>query len=181
MSQFAGTRLPARYPRRQSVEPVPGAGRAVTAAVAVGEVDPARTAVLTTVSSDAHTWNLVYLQLLLEEQGWRVVNLGACTPDEVVVGACRTHEPSLLVVSTVNGHGHLDGVRLVRAVRRQPELAALPMIIGGKLGVAGTIDPSRTHALLAAGFSAVFQDGANILSFTAYIASLEPAGRKLSA
>ncbi|MFD0586215.1 hypothetical protein [Dactylosporangium darangshiense] len=50
--------------------------------------------IVTTVSSDAHTWNLVYLQLLLEELGCRVTNLGACTPDETILRECRLRRPT---------------------------------------------------------------------------------------
>ena len=38
------------------------------------------TVVVSGLASDAHTWNLVYLQLVLEEMGHRVTNLGACVP-----------------------------------------------------------------------------------------------------
>ncbi|MGV9270178.1 cobalamin B12-binding domain-containing protein [Kitasatospora sp. NPDC003701] len=130
------------------------------------------TVVLTGVSSDAHTWNLVYLRLLLEELGWEVVGLGATTPDQEVVEACLRHRPDLLVVSSVNGHGHIDGARLITAVRRVEELSGIPAVIGGKLGVAGEVGAARVAALLAAGFGAVFQDGAGIASFTRYLAVL---------
>ncbi|MGW2991231.1 cobalamin B12-binding domain-containing protein [Streptomyces sp. NPDC001193] len=78
--------------------------------------------VVSGVSSDAHTWNLVFLQLMLEERGHEVVNLGACPPDDEVVAACLRECPDALVVSTVNGHGHMDGERLVRTLD-QPRLA----------------------------------------------------------
>jgi methylaspartate mutase sigma subunit len=132
--------------------------------------------VLTGVSSDAHTWNLVYLHLLLEELGWDVVNLGATTPDDAVVEACLAHRPDLLVVSSVNGHGHIDGTRMMGALRDREELAGLPAVIGGKLGVAGEVGADRIVALLTAGFDAVFQDGAGVDTFTRYVAVLEHRG-----
>src|SRR5262245_41744776 len=88
---------------------------------------------VTSLSSDAHTWNLVYLQLLLEEMGCRVTNLGACTPDEMIVHACATRRPDLVVVSSLNGHGAHDGLRLIRVLRAEPDLAMLPVVIGGRL------------------------------------------------
>jgi methylaspartate mutase sigma subunit len=130
------------------------------------------TVVLTSVSSDSHTWNLVFLQLLLEELGWSVVNLGACTPDQEVIEACLKHRPDLLVVSSVNGHGHLDGVRLITALRDEQELFGIPAVIGGKLGVADEVGADRVIALLGAGFDAVFQDGADVRSFTGYLDGL---------
>lgn len=129
-------------------------------------------AILTGLSSDAHTWNLVYLQLLMEELGWQVVNLGATTPDREIIGACRRYRPDLLVVSSVNGHGHIDGARLITALRDREELAGIPAVIGGKLGVAGEVGADRVVALLTAGFDAVFQDGTDVDSFTHYLSVL---------
>jgi methylaspartate mutase sigma subunit len=114
--------------------------------------------VVTGTSSDAHTWNLVYLQLLLEELGHRVSMLGPTVPDGEVVAHCRTSRPDLLVVSSLNGHGYADGLRLIRTLRGEPELAALPAVIGGKLGIRGAQDAARVRDLTAGGFDAVFED-----------------------
>lgn len=141
----------------------------------------APTAVLTSVSCDSHTWNLVYLHLLLEENGWRVVNLGACTPDDTIIEACERVRPDLLVVSTVNGHGHLDGARLATALRERPRLAELPAIIGGKLGVAGALDHDVALSLLAAGFDEVFDDGADQRTFVSYVNELGRSARPVIA
>lgn len=112
--------------------------------------------VLTSVSSDSHTWNLVFLQLLLEYMGHKVTNLGACTPDAEVVAACQ-QSADLLVVSTVNGHGHIDGERLIRRVRNEPQLREIPAVIGGKLGTRGIDNAGYAGRLLEAGFDASFE------------------------
>jgi len=112
--------------------------------------------VVTSVSSDAHTWNLVYLQLLLEELGCQVTNLGGCTLDETVVAECAARNPDLIVVSSLNGHGGKDGIRLIGAIRSCGALAATPVVIGGKLDVTGGDGGRTTARLLAAGFDAVF-------------------------
>ncbi|MEV6581932.1 cobalamin-dependent protein [Streptomyces sp. NPDC051582] len=143
------------------------------------------------LSSDAHMWNLVYLQLLLEDRGHQVSNLGSTTPDAEILRACRTERPDLLVISSVNGHGRLDGLRLIRALRAVPALRGLPVVIGGKLGVDGGpgVDGKlgaggRDHAsattarLTAAGYDAVFDDAAEggpeagLLRFEAFLAAL---------
>ncbi len=129
----------------------------------------ARTVLLTTVSSDSHTWNLVFLQLLLEELGCAVVNLGSCVPDQLVLDECRRHQPDLVVVSTVNGHGHQDGKRLIGALRGEPDLSGLRVVIGGKLGVRGAADGQIDTALLAAGFDAVFHDQSALDGFRRYV------------
>ncbi|MFD8751870.1 cobalamin B12-binding domain-containing protein [Kitasatospora sp. NPDC059577] len=130
--------------------------------------------VVTSLASDAHTWNLVYLQLLLEELGHRVTNLGACVPDEMVVEECRTVRPDLIVISTVNGHGAVDGKRVVGLLRSCPELRRTPVVIGGKLGIGGERSGGADE-LLAAGFDAVFEDGAGIVGFRDFVRSL-PTG-----
>lgn len=126
---------------------------------------------LSSVSSDSHTWNLVFLQLLLEETGHEVVNLGACVPDELLIAEAVSRAPDAVVISTVNGHGHADGRRLIRALRDQPKLAALPVVIGGKLGVAGA-DLHYGAELVRAGFSAVFQDDADPGEFVAALGAM---------
>ncbi|WP_369198692.1 cobalamin B12-binding domain-containing protein [Streptomyces djakartensis] len=112
---------------------------------------------LTGTASDSHTWNLVYLQLLLEECGHRVRNLGPCVTGELLAGACAAERPDLVVISSVNGHGYRDGLSALRALRAAGP--HLPVVIGGKLGVAGRADPEQRARLLRAGCAAVFDDG----------------------
>jgi methylaspartate mutase sigma subunit len=130
---------------------------------------------LSSVSSDSHTWNLVFLQLLLEETGHDVVNLGACVPDELLLAECAAHRPDAVVISTVNGHGHVDGRRLIARLRADQQLAGLPVVIGGKLGVDGGRDTGVASELVAAGFDAVFADAADVDGFVGYIDSMLPA------
>ena len=119
---------------------------------------------VTGTSSDAHTWNLVYLQLLLEEWGHDVINLGPCAPDELVLRSALESRPELLVVSSVNGHGHQAGLRLVRTLRARSELAGTTMVIGGKLGTDGLRNLGQLRRLLDAGYDRVFDDG-NVAAF----------------
>jgi methylaspartate mutase sigma subunit len=126
--------------------------------------------VVTSLSSDAHTWNLVYLQLLLEEMRCRVINLGACTPDETILAACLTRAPDLLVISSVNGHGVHDGLRLIRGLRAVPGLAMLPVVIGGRLDATGGADRHTAERLIAAGFDSVLADtAAGITTFRSMV------------
>ncbi|QMU68231.1 cobalamin B12-binding domain-containing protein [Streptacidiphilus sp. P02-A3a] len=123
--------------------------------------------ILSTVSSDSHTWNLVFLQLLLEEMGYEVVNLGPCVPDQVLIESVRGYAPSSVVISSVNGHGHIDGARLIRALRADgdPVVASVPALIGGKLDIQGTANTDLAEELLAAGFNAVFNEGTDPAEF----------------
>ncbi|MFI5865404.1 cobalamin B12-binding domain-containing protein [Streptomyces sp. NPDC051546] len=129
---------------------------------------------LTGTASDSHTWNLVYMQLLLEELGHPVTNLGPCMTDELLTAACEAQEPGLVVISSVNGHGYRDGLSAVRAVRRAG--LTVPVVIGGKLGVAGTADPEQRTRLLDAGCDAVFDDG-DVSALKSFIAALGQGAR----
>lgn len=118
--------------------------------------------VLTTTPSDSHTWNLVFLGLLLTECGCRVVSVGPCPPVRLVVDICVRDAPDLIVVSSVNGHGAEDGVLLARRLRAAPQLRTTPMVIGGKLGIEGR--PVETGRLEEAGFTRVLSEDAESLS-----------------
>ncbi|MCI4066950.1 cobalamin-dependent protein [Micromonospora sp. R77] len=126
---------------------------------------------MTGTVSDSHTWNLVFLQLFLEEQGRTVVNLGPCVPEELLVRRCRTDAPDLVVISSVNGHGYADGLAAITRLRAEPDLAGLPVVIGGKLGLDGRDDADRVARLRAAGFDAVFDDG-DLLAFERFLTAL---------
>jgi methylaspartate mutase sigma subunit len=117
--------------------------------------------VLSSVPTDSHMWNLVALQLLLEELGHEVVNLGACVPVPLLLATCRAERPDCVVLSTVNGHGHVDGARVIAALRAEDALAGLTVVIGGLLGTRGGSDPRLCRDLLESGFDAVFPVGAN--------------------
>ncbi|MBP2326484.1 methylaspartate mutase sigma subunit [Kibdelosporangium banguiense] len=125
------------------------------------------------MSSDSHTWNLVYLQLAIEELGHRVINLGACVPDELLVDECLRVRPGLVVVSSVNGHGFIDGMRLIAQLRARPELAETPVAIGGMLGIAGPDGQRSQNLLRAAGYTAVFDDGARMPAFRSFVEQLD--------
>lgn len=128
--------------------------------------------VVTSVASDAHTWNLVYLQLLLEELGHQVINLGPCVPDQLMVAECSARRPDLIVISSVNGHGFVDGKRVVSLLRDCPELRETPIVIGGKLGISGEEHVHDLHVLFEAGFDAVFEESDGVLRFRDFIQSL---------
>ncbi|MEV7246022.1 cobalamin-dependent protein [Streptomyces sp. NPDC093248] len=128
--------------------------------------------VVSSLASDAHTWNLVFLQLLIEEAGFDVVNLGPCVPDDLLVAECRARHAAMVVISSVNGHGYQDGMRAIGRLRACPELAGVPVVIGGKLGVSAHGRAERAEALLAAGYDAVYDDTGGTESFRGLLASL---------
>ncbi|GHB62054.1 methylaspartate mutase [Streptomyces xanthochromogenes] len=109
---------------------------------------------VSTVESDSHIWNLVYLQKLLEENGATVRNLGSCTPVDLVVRAVRESRPELLVVSSVNGHGH-HGARVLLSALQENGLE-VPCVVGGKLTTTESDNDRVRRDLLAHGYTDVF-------------------------
>lgn len=132
---------------------------------------------VTGTSSDAHTWNLMYLQLALEEAGHDVTNLGPCVPDGLLTETCVRLRPDTLVISSVNGHGHTDAARAAAAVRYDPRHDAMPIIVGGLLGTAGDPNADHTPALEAAGVTAVLEkdDLPKLMRLLAEIRAAAPA------
>ncbi|CAM5681967.1 cobalamin B12-binding domain-containing protein [Streptomyces tanashiensis] len=124
---------------------------------------------LSGTASDSHTWNLVYLRLFLEEQGYEVVGLGPCAPAELLLAGCLRHTPDAVVLSSVNGHGYRDGLAAVRLLRAEPTLAGLPVVLGGKLGVAGHRQEADVARLTEAGCDAVL--GEDLDALRAFLAA----------
>ncbi|WP_394437537.1 cobalamin B12-binding domain-containing protein [Streptomyces sp. SGAir0957] len=124
---------------------------------------------MTSLASDAHTWNLVHLQLMLEEWGHRVHNLGACVPDASLIDACVRYTPDLIVISSVNGHGFQEGKRIIGKIRARDELAQVAVVIGGKLGISGPGGADQVAALTEAGFDGVFEDSGGMAPFRAFL------------
>jgi methylaspartate mutase sigma subunit len=126
-------------------------------------------ALLTSLPSDSHTWNLCYLQLLLEDHGVEVVNLGSCVTFDLITEALGEVAPDLLVVSSVNGHGAIEGRELIGHLVARQEAETAPVIIGGKL----TLDPGTQEVaardLLRLGYSEVFTGDEAVPRFLHYL------------
>lgn len=137
-----------------------------------------RPIIVSSLASDTHTWNLIYLQLLIEELGYEVVNLGPCVPDELLIAQCTRIDPAMIVLSSVNGHGYQDGLRVIARLRASPRLAGTPSVIGGKLGVSAAHRVEQVGRLLAAGFDAVYDDQVDApVSFRSLVATFAAVGQ----
>ncbi|MBQ0988761.1 cobalamin B12-binding domain-containing protein [Micromonospora sp. PSH03] len=136
------------------------------------------TALLAGPPSDAHTWNLLYLQLLMTELGWQVSNLGPCTPVRLLVAESARCAPDLVVISTVNGHGYHEGLTLIRSLRREAHLRDTPIVVGGKLGIDGPDDGSRLKRLRDAGYDDVFDGDGQVPRFQVLLDSLRHHARR---
>ncbi|MGH8477254.1 MAG: cobalamin B12-binding domain-containing protein [Methylococcales bacterium] len=131
------------------------------------------TAVLTTIRSDSHTWNLVFMHIWLCEHGLIVTNLGSCVPESEVAQHCRLQQPDLLVVSTVNGHGGFEGESLIRTLASSVDLSKTVTVIGGKLATGPEQEITQIERLQRAGFDAVLTGQAALQSLTGLIALMQ--------
>ncbi len=127
-------------------------------------------ALLTGVRSDSHTWNLAYLNLHLEEHGFDVCNLGATVSHEDILQQVKRLSPDLLVVSSVNGHGFIEGREIASAL--SANLSYLPKVIGGLLSTDPREEPSVKAVLQADGFDAVFVGPGSIDEFSTFLDSV---------
>ena len=140
-----------------------------------GIVRRGRRILLSTVSSDSHTWNLVFLEMALQEAGFQVTNLGPCVPDDLLLAAALKERPDAIVISSVNGHGCLDGKRVVQKLRVDRQTRSIPVMIGGKLGTRGDSAEAHVQELLEAGFTAVFTEAADVRALRGLLAQLGEA------
>src|SRR5260370_32047988 len=130
------------------------------------------TAIIATVRSDAHTWNLVYLQLLLQQNDFTTHIVGPCSEPRAVVRACRQKTPTVLVMSTVNGHGYIDAPAFMRTLSLHIPDRTFPVVVGGMLGINEADERRKKQTLLACGFDAVFTGATSIAEFLEFIGRL---------
>jgi methylaspartate mutase sigma subunit len=132
-------------------------------------------AILATIPSDSHSWNLVFMDLLLKEHGFETVNLGVCTPIAEISRSVVQCRPDLIVISSVNGHAYLEGPRILEGLRTSGCRSTPPVVIGGKLGIKGKLNVGYAAGLLEAGFDRVFVDLPNddgTDAFSSYLMTL---------
>jgi methylaspartate mutase sigma subunit len=114
-----------------------------------------RLAVVATTPDDSHMWNLVGVQLKLEERGFAVINLGPCTPLEEIAEMLRTHRPELLVISSINGHGEFSVGRILETLERYQLNRAAKIVVGGLLTTSAGLAAKTEQRLLDQGIHAV--------------------------
>ncbi|GAA2437739.1 hypothetical protein GCM10010191_60910 [Actinomadura vinacea] len=136
-----------------------------------------QTAVVASTPSDSHTWGLVVLQCVLEEAGFFVRNLGACCPAALLLSECRAAPPDLVAISTVNGHGRVEGADLISVFRRVPGLSDVPVVIGGMLTTGGADHREVVAELTALGYTGVYVGDEALQRFRVHLASADSHAR----
>lgn len=80
-------------------------------------------ALLACAPEEEHDLGLIAFGLTLRARGWRITFLGSNTPIETVADAARSFEPTLLVVSAVNGERFRSIASELRTLSQRHRLA----------------------------------------------------------
>lgn len=112
--------------------------------------------IVATTPDDSHAWNLIGIELRLSERGFEVLNLGPCTPEDLLAETIRDRRPDFVVLSSINGHGALSLPLVLETLEHYQVKHTAPIVIGGLL----TTDPADAQAAAArladAGATATF-------------------------
>lgn len=131
----------------------------------------AKTCLISSVESDSHMWNLVYMQLFLEEKGFTVNNLGCCVPADIVIDTAEKSNPDLVLISSVNGHGFSQGKELMEKAAHKLTRKRPKMVIGGKLSVQTSDNAEIEQQLQSAGYDGVFTGDNATQTFSDWLAA----------
>jgi MerR family transcriptional regulator, light-induced transcriptional regulator len=91
-----------------------------------------RRAVVCTVEEEMHELSVLCGQLLLEEQGWAVVNLGAHTPFYAMTDAIERHRPQLICISSTANMALSRNARDYDQFHAVAEKRGVVVVLGGE-------------------------------------------------
>ncbi|MHB8916575.1 MAG: methylaspartate mutase subunit S [Desulfocucumaceae bacterium] len=116
------------------------------------------------IGADAHIVGNRIIQKVLEQEGFKVVGLGALTPaDEFIKAAIETNAAAI-VISSLYGHAELD-CEGFRDKCREAGLQDILLYIGGNLAV-GKHDFKETEVKFRKmGFNRVYSPDTDLKSF----------------
>lgn len=114
-----------------------------------------KTVVVGSLLDNHHELAVRVAGLLLEEEGWRVIDLGSETPAEDLLGVVRDHGADLVVVSAMLVT-QLDAISaLARALSDGRVGSGVPLLVGGH---AFDDSPNLWRTIGAAGLAPTFED-----------------------
>ena len=125
---------------------------------------------LTSTPSDSHTWNLIYMELFLQENGCQVHNLGACVPIQDLYEAIYRFQPELVVISSINGHLFQDAIEIIENLKDKKKFR---FVVGGKLGILSHSTQFQKVKLKKLGYDEVFTEKNALSDFKNYLNILQ--------
>lgn len=91
-----------------------------------------RRAVVCTVEEEMHELAVLCVQLILEEKGWKVFNLGAHTPFYAVTDALEKHGTELVCISSTANMALSRNAREYAQFRAEAERRNVRVVLGGE-------------------------------------------------
>jgi methanogenic corrinoid protein MtbC1 len=91
-----------------------------------------RRALVCTVEEEMHDLSVLCVQLILEEKGWKVFNLGAHTPFYAVTDAMEKHGPELVCISSTANMALSRNAREYAQFRLEAESRSVRVALGGE-------------------------------------------------
>jgi methylaspartate mutase sigma subunit len=124
--------------------------------------------ILGVAESDAHVVANKLIEYELTHNGFKVINLGACTSVDEFVDSFQMHPyADAVVIGSLNGHAYEDLKSIEKA--KGDLLISCPIIVGGNLGVTREQAARTRDALLSLGVDYVLD---NVTELTALLHSL---------
>ncbi|MGV8949155.1 MAG: cobalamin B12-binding domain-containing protein [Candidatus Paracaedibacter sp.] len=125
--------------------------------------------ILTGTPSDSHMWNLIFMELFLQESGCHVLNLGPCVPLGQVYTTLERSSFDLVVVSSVNGHLFQDAMNMIAPNLKNLSSHIPPFVVGGKIGISEKSATFQKKKLVKLGYDDVFIEADSLGRFKKYL------------
>jgi methylaspartate mutase sigma subunit len=129
--------------------------------------------VITSTPSDSHTWNLLFLELLFNEEGFTTHNLGCCVPITDLMGSIYTINPDLIVISSLNGLLYLDLEKMMLHIKKfLMSHHRCKLLVGGNLSTHKRESLYLKKRFLNMGIDRVFDGKHAVKQLKNYLSSL---------
>lgn len=125
--------------------------------------------ILTGTPSDSHTWNLIFMELFLQEHHCTIRNLGACVPIPHLQDTLKKLPCDLVVISSINGHLFQDAIKIISSLPRHGSPSLPPFVLGGKMGISQKDTAFQKRKLLKLGYDDVFVEKNSLGRFSQYL------------
>lgn len=128
--------------------------------------------IIAVTESDAHVVGNRILELALLKEGFRVINLGVCTPAREIAEAFRDHENILAIaIGSINGHGGQD-LRCFGKLRQDYQISCRTFF-GGYLevGVRANMSDFSEDELEGIGIDEILDDIPQLVNKLIYLRS----------
>jgi len=125
--------------------------------------------ILSGTPSDSHMWNLIFMELFLQENGCRVRNLGPCVPVHEIYDSLEESPFDLVVISSVNGHLFQDAMKIITPSFCYAPNQLPPFLAGGKIGISQKSAEFQKKRLIKLGYDDLFIEEDSLTRFKKYL------------